>query len=117
MVIVAQYRLSLGQPWQRGTERSWDWGRLTSHGSFDAPGRHPDHPEPDIPAHHGQRSFSSAPNLMKQDLHHTGRTRKGGDITDIGTREGWIDLAVILDLLRGLIGWAISKGRGFSGVV
>ena len=52
-----------------------------------------------------------APNLLTQDFSASQPTQKwAGDISYIWTREGWLYLAVILDLhSRRVIGWAISN--------
>ena len=51
-----------------------------------------------------------APNLLQQDFTASGPNQKwAGDITYVRTREGWVYLAVILDLFsRRVVGWAIS---------
>jgi putative transposase len=51
-----------------------------------------------------------APNLLNQDFTALAPNQKwAGDITYIWTREGWIYLAVIMDLFnREIIGWAMS---------
>ena len=55
--------------------------------------------------------FNIAPNLRRQDFAASGPNQKwAGDITYVWTREGWVCLAVILDLFsRRVIGWAISN--------
>jgi hypothetical protein len=52
-----------------------------------------------------------APNLLKRDFHAERPDHKWlTDITYIPTREGWLYLAVILDLYnRGIVGWAMSE--------
>ena len=52
-----------------------------------------------------------APNLLEQDFNATGPNQKWvGDITYLMTSEGWLYLAVILDLhSRRVIGWAVSN--------
>jgi transposase InsO family protein len=52
-------------------------------------------------------SFNIAPNLLDQDFSADGRNQKwAGDISYIWTSEGWLYLAVILDLYsRRVIGW------------
>jgi transposase InsO family protein len=52
-----------------------------------------------------------APNLLEGDFTTTGPNQKwAGDITYIQTQEGWLYLAVIIDLYsRRVIGWAVSK--------
>lgn len=56
-------------------------------------------------------SFNIAPNLLERNLAADGPNQKwAGDISYIWTREGWLYLAVILDLhSRRVIGWAISN--------
>lgn len=56
-------------------------------------------------------AFNIAPNLMQQDFSASGPNQKwAGDITYVWTREGWVYLAVIIDLFsRRVIGWAISN--------
>ena len=55
--------------------------------------------------------FNIAPNLLQQDFGASQPNQKwAGDITYVWTREGWVYLAVILDLhSRRVIGWAISN--------
>ena len=55
--------------------------------------------------------FNIAPNLLQQDFKASGPNQKwAGDITYVWTREGWIYLAVIIDLFsRRVVGWAISN--------
>jgi putative transposase len=56
-------------------------------------------------------TFNIAPNLLQQDFAASQPNQKwAGDITYVWTREGWVYLAVILDLhSRRVIGWAISN--------
>lgn len=56
-------------------------------------------------------TFNIAPNLLQQDFAASQPNQKwAGDITYVSTREGWVYLAVILDLhSRRVIGWAISN--------
>ncbi|WP_394343938.1 IS3 family transposase [Falsirhodobacter xinxiangensis] len=56
-------------------------------------------------------AFNIAPNLLQQDFVASGLNQKwAGDITYVWTREGWVYLAVIIDLYsRRVIGWAISN--------
>lgn len=56
-------------------------------------------------------NLNVAPNLLAQDFSATGPNQKwAGDITYIWTREGWLYLAVIIDLhSRRVIGWAVSN--------
>ena len=53
----------------------------------------------------------TAPNLLDRDFSATAPNQKwAGDITYIWTSEGWLYLAVILDLYsRRIIGWAVSN--------
>jgi len=55
-------------------------------------------------------TFNVAPNLLDQDFTATGPDQKwAGDISYIWTGEGWLYLAVIIDLYsRRVIGWAVS---------
>lgn len=56
-------------------------------------------------------TFNIAPNLLVRDFSAAGPNQKwAGDISYIWTREGWLYLAVILDLhSRRVIGWAVSN--------
>ena len=56
-------------------------------------------------------AFNIAPNLLDQNFSATGPNQKwAGDISYIWTSEGWLYLAVILDLYsRRVIGWAVSN--------
>jgi transposase InsO family protein len=56
-------------------------------------------------------AFNIAPNLLQQDFTASGPNQKwAGDITYVRTREGWVYLAVIIDLFsRRVVGWAISN--------
>jgi len=55
--------------------------------------------------------FNIAPNLLDPDFNADAPNQKwAGDITYIWTREGWVSLAVILDLhSRRVICWAVSN--------
>jgi transposase InsO family protein len=55
-------------------------------------------------------AFPIAPNLLDQDFAATGRNQKwGADISYVWTREGWLYLAVVIDLFaRRVVGWATS---------
>lgn len=55
--------------------------------------------------------FNIAPNLLDRDFSASAPNQKwAGDISYIWTREGWLYLAVILDLYsRRVIGWAVSN--------
>lgn len=56
-------------------------------------------------------AFNIAPNLLNLDFHANAPNQKwAGDISYVWTREGWLYLAVILDLhSRRVIGWAVSN--------
>ena len=56
-------------------------------------------------------AFNIAPNLLNRDFHADQPNQKwAGDISYVWTREGWLYLAVILDLhSRRVIGWAPSR--------
>lgn len=56
-------------------------------------------------------SFNIAPNLLDGDFNATAPNQKwAGDISYIWTREGWLYLAVIIDLYsRRVVGWAVSN--------
>jgi len=53
-------------------------------------------------------AFPVAPNLLNQDFKATGPNQKwGADISYVWTREGWLYLAVVIDLFaRRVVGWA-----------
>ncbi len=55
--------------------------------------------------------FNIAPNLLDRDFAAEQPNQKwAGDISYVWTREGWLYLAVILDLYsRRVIGWAVSN--------
>ena len=55
-------------------------------------------------------AFPIAPNLLDQDFAAAGPNQKwGADISYIWTREGWLYLAVVIDLFgRRVVGWATS---------
>lgn len=55
-------------------------------------------------------AFPVAPNLLDQDFAATGPNQKwGSDISYVWTREGWLYLAVVIDLFaRRVVGWATS---------
>lgn len=55
-----------------------------------------------------QHAFPIAPNLLDQDFAATGPNQKwGADISYVWTREGWLYLAVVLDLFsRRVVSWA-----------
>ena len=56
-------------------------------------------------------TFNIAPNLLERDFTANRPNQKwAGDISYIWTREGWLYLAVVLDLhSRRVIGWAVSN--------
>jgi transposase InsO family protein len=56
-------------------------------------------------------AFNIAPNLLNRDFRAVRPNQKwAGDISYVWTREGWLYLAVILDLhSRRIIGWAVSN--------
>jgi putative transposase len=58
-------------------------------------------------SHH---DFPVAPNLLKQDFTAQRPDQKwGADISYVWTREGWLYLAVVIDLFaRRIVGWAVS---------
>ena len=58
-----------------------------------------------------KHSLPVAPNLLEQDFSATGPNQKWvGDITYLMTSEGWLYLAVIIDLYsRMVVGWAMSE--------
>jgi putative transposase len=58
-------------------------------------------------SHH---AFPVAPNLLKQDFSAEGPNQKwNADISYVWTTEGWLYLAIILDLFaRRVVGWAVS---------
>ena len=55
-------------------------------------------------------AFPVAPNLLDQDFAATGPNQKwGADISYVWTREGWLYLAVVIDLFaRRVVGWMTS---------
>lgn len=58
-----------------------------------------------------KHSMPIAPNLLKQDFTATAANQKwAGDITYLWTSEGWLYLAVVIDLYsRSVIGWSMQK--------
>ena len=56
-------------------------------------------------------NLNVAPSLLDQDFTTTGQNQKwAGDISYIWTQEGWLYLAVIIDLYsRRVVGWAVSN--------
>jgi putative transposase len=58
-------------------------------------------------SHH---AFPVAPNLLDQDFSAERPDKKwGADLSDIWTREGWLYLAVVIDLYaRRVVGWAVG---------
>ena len=59
----------------------------------------------------GDHRCNIAPNLLDRDFTANGSNQKwAGDISYVWTQEGWLYLAVILDLhSRRVIGWAVSN--------
>ena len=106
-----------GQLWQaphdRGTERAGLAGRPASRRPFDASERYSGRPQRAAfkRTTDSDHVFNIAPNLLQQDFSASGPNQKwAGDITYVWTREGWVYLAVIIDLFsRRVIGWAISN--------
>ena len=106
-----------GQLWQaahdRGAERAGPAGRTAPGRPSDAPERHSHHPQRATfkRTTDSNHAFNIAPNLLQQDFSASAPNQKwAGDITYIWTREGWVYLAVIIDLFaRRVIGWAISN--------
>src|SRR5437764_14683007 len=62
-------------------------------------------------SHH---AWPVAPNLLDQDFTATGPDKKwGADISYVWTREGWLYLAVVIDLFaRRVVGWATGDRSG-----
>jgi putative transposase len=62
-----------------------------------------------------EHAWHVAPNLVPQDFTADGPDRKwGADISCVRTAEGWICLAIALDLFaRRVVGWATSIGAAF----
>lgn len=58
-----------------------------------------------------QHAFPVAPNIIDQDFAATGPNQKWGtDISYVWTREGWLYLAVVIDLFaRRVVGWSVSN--------
>ncbi|GAB5447441.1 MAG: hypothetical protein Gyms2KO_23140 [Gymnodinialimonas sp.] len=56
-------------------------------------------------------AFNTAPNLLNRDFHADGLDQKwAGNTSYVWTREGWLYLAVILELhSRRVVGWAFSN--------
>jgi putative transposase len=57
-----------------------------------------------------EHGWPVAPNLLDQDFSATAPNQKwSADITYVWTREGWLYLAIVMDLFsRRIIGWAVS---------
>ena len=57
-----------------------------------------------------EHTFPIAPNLIDQDFAATGPNQKWGvDISYVWTREGWLYLAVVINLFsRRVVGWSVS---------
>ncbi|AZZ91828.1 hypothetical protein EUZ85_14250 [Hahella sp. KA22] len=60
---------------------------------------------------HSRHGLPVAENLLQQDFNATDINQKwSGDITYLWTEEGWLYLAVVLDLFsRQVIGWTMSS--------
>ena len=58
-----------------------------------------------------QHNNPVAPNLLEQNFAATGPNQKwGSDISYIWTAEGWLYLAIVVDLYsRRIVGWAVSE--------
>jgi putative transposase len=65
-------------------------------------------------SHH---AWPVAPNLLDQDFSAESPDQKwGSDISTIWTREGWLSLAVVIDLFtRRVVGWAVAGGLAAPG--
>lgn len=61
-----------------------------------------------------EHSWPVAPNIIDQDFAADGPNQKWGvDISYVWTREGWLYLAVVLDLFsRRVVGWAVGEPGG-----
>jgi putative transposase len=64
-------------------------------------------------------SYPVAKNLLKQDFSADGPNQRwAADITQVWTREGWLYLAVVMDLYsRRIVGWAMDRTVGRQLVV
>ncbi|MDE8559435.1 IS3 family transposase, partial [Pantoea vagans] len=64
------------------------------------------------PVSYPEHGLPVSENLLKQDFYASGPNRKwAGDITYLHTDEGWLYLAVVIDLWsRAVIGWSMSSG-------
>ena len=91
----------------------WHLSLTAPGGQAHAPERHPHRPQLAQVKRttDSDHAFNIAPNLLQQDFSASAPNQKwAGDITYVWTREGWVYLAVILDLFsRRVIGWAISN--------
>ena len=58
-----------------------------------------------------RKSYAPAPNILNRQFTATKPNRKWvGDVTYIGSREGWLYLAVVLDLYsRKVVGWSMGE--------
>ncbi|EHK4219505.1 IS3 family transposase, partial [Salmonella enterica subsp. enterica serovar Poona] len=63
------------------------------------------------PVSYREHSLPVSENLLKQDFYASGPNQKwAGDITYLRTDEGWLYLAVVIDLWsRAVIGWSMSS--------
>ncbi len=64
-----------------------------------------------IPVSYRDHGLPVSENLLKQNFHASGPNQKwAGDITYLRTDEGWLYLAVVIDLWsRAVIGWSMSS--------
>jgi len=119
LVLLAPVRLAFqlsngtsGSP--RMTRELQDQGperRAAPDGPADARERAQGSAEAALQAHHRQPScLPVAPNLLDQDFSAERPDEKGGaDISYVWRREGWLYLAVVIDLFaRRVVGWAVS---------
>lgn len=60
---------------------------------------------------YSNHNFNVAPNLLKQEFDvYVPKTAYVGDITYIGTDEGWLYLATVVDLFnREVVGWSMDS--------
>ena len=112
--IPAQPGQSYGRPTDdRGAAGDRSERRSRAGGPFDARERHQGRsgPKKYKVTTDSDHTFNIAPNLLDQDFTADGPNQKwAGDISYIWTSEGWLYLAVILDLYsRRVIGWAVSN--------
>jgi transposase InsO family protein len=64
-------------------------------------------------------TYPIAANVLNQDLRADERNQRfASDITQLWTRQGWLYLAVVMDLYsRRIIGWAMDRRVGSSGSI